>query len=299
MASWAVIGASGFVGRNVVAHIQAEGHCVSELKAPRMLSGTNWSPERVVKSVRGNAEVLSALAEELAGHDVVINAAGLATPKGPASCSLFGANAALPVAVYMAAGMAQVPRVVHISSAAVQGRKPVLNSSMDMEPFSPYSRSKALAESCLHLLSAAEDQETDLRIVRATSIQDEDRETTRSLVRFASSPFASVSAPGTAPSPVSSVRGLTTSVFAAGTDPVRGFAISVQPWEGMTVRDVVFRYGGREPLQLPASLCRAAIQLGYFFAKIGAPGIEGSIRRAEVLWLGQQIAAHEDRVHNG
>lgn len=298
MASWAVVGASGFVGRNVVALIEAEGHRVSKVKAPRMVSGTRWLPEQVVESVRGNVAVLSSLAEELTGHDVVINAAGLATPGAAASPSLFGANAALPVAVFIAARMAGVPRVIHISSAAVQGRKPELDESMDLEPFSPYSHSKALAERSLSLLSTGENHQTGLYIIRATSIQDKDRDTTRSLIRFAGSPFASVAAPGTAPSPVSSVSGLMKSVLSAGTDPERGFAITVQPWEGLTVRDVILTYGKKEPLQLPAPLCKAAIRLGYFLASMGASGIEGSVRRAEVLWLGQRIKAHEVQEHN-
>lgn len=295
MDSWAVVGASGFIGRNIVALIEAEGHRVSKLKAPRMLAGTEWSPEQVVESVSGNLAVLSALAEKLTDHDVVINAAGLATPGAAESPSLFGANAALPVAVFIAARMAGVPRVVHISSAAVQGRKTELDDSMDLNPFSPYSSSKALAERSLSLISTGEDQLTDLRIIRATSIQDEDRDTTRSLIRFAGSPFASVAAPGTAPSPVSSLSGLTRSVFSAGTDPGRGFAITVQPWEGLTVRDVILRYGKKEPLQLPASLCKAAIRLGYLLARMGVSGIEGSVRRAEVLWFGQRqrTEAHE------
>ena len=86
------------------------------------------------------------LAAAFAGVQVVVNAAGLATPGGTDSPALRGANALLPLVVADAADAAGVQRFVHLSSAAVQGHRPFLDESSHVQPFSAYSRSKALGE---------------------------------------------------------------------------------------------------------------------------------------------------------
>lgn len=289
MANWVVLGASGFVGRSISDAAESAGHRVYKLPAPRLLADPLWPAEMVVESMAGFKEEIENMATRFSDQDVVVNAAGLARPGALESSDLYGANAALPIVVLLAARMAGVSRFIHISSAAVQGRRRELDDTWEQQPFSPYSRSKALAETSLRLLFGDPDQRTDVRIVRATSIQDETRGTTRSLVRFARSPFASVAAPGDAPSPVSSMNGLAKFVLAIGMDPVRASKVSVQPWEGLTVRDVVIEFGMQEPLRLPPSLCKFVVETGYFFGRLGFPGIESSVRRAEVLWFGQSI----------
>lgn len=289
MANWLVLGASGFVGRGVAEAVKSAGHRVSKMPAPRLHGDPSWHAEEVVASMSSFEEEIENLALRFSDVDVVVNAAGLATPGATESRDLYGANAALPVAVLLAARMAGVGRFIHISSAAVQGRRRELDDSWNQQPFSPYSRSKALAEGSLRLLIGDREQRTDVRIVRATSIQDVTRGTTRNLVRFARSPFASVAAPGNAPSPVSSMDGLAKFVLEVGMDPVRGSGVSVQPWEGLTVQDVLLKFGKKEPLRLPPSLCRFLIEAGYLFTKVGVPGLESSVRRVEVLWFGQSI----------
>lgn len=289
MAKWVVVGASGFVGRGISEAIESAGYPVSKCTAPRLSADSDWSAERVVESMSDFVGEIEWLADRFSDHDIVVNAAGLATPGAPDSRSLFGANSVLPVVVLLAARRAGVSRYIHISSAAVQGRRRELDSSWDHQPFSPYSRSKAVAEASLRLVLDDADLETDVRIVRATSIQDDTRETTKQLIRFARSPFASVAAPGGAHSPVSTLGGLADFVLAIGADPVREFSVSVQPWEGLTVQDVIRKYGMKEPLRLPASLCHFALEIGYLLAKLRFPGIESIVRRAEVLWFGQSI----------
>lgn len=291
MGNWVVVGASGFVGRNICGAVESAGHRVSRLPAPRLGVDPSWPAAEVVESMSSSREKIESLASRFCGHDVVVNAAGVARPGAAESRELFGANAALPVLVLLAARMAGVSRFIHISSAAVQGRRRELDDSWNQQPFSPYSGSKALAERSLRLLLEHPDQQTRVRIVRATSIQDKSRGTTKNLMRFARSPFASVAAPGDAPSPVSSIDGLAEFVLAVGTDRVGASTVSVQPWEGLTVRDVIVEYGMKEPLQLPPSLCRFVLEAGFWIAKLGVPGFESSVRRAEVLWFGQSIRA--------
>ncbi len=289
--SWAVVGASGFVGSAIAGAAAGAGHNVSFVAAPRLLADGAWSPEDVVDSVSRLEDRIQELSLLLSGKDVVVNAAGLATPDAQDSPELHGANAALPALLLLAARRAGAGRFLHISSGAVQGRKPVLDSSWEQAPFSPYSRSKALGERVLRLLMEQETvaDRTKARIIRATSIQDPRRTTTSALERFARSPLASVAGTGNAPSPVSSIEGLAGFVLRVGDGPLQLPAVSVQPWEGLTVRDVLLRYGLREPLHLPPALCKFLLGAGYSIARLGIRGVEGTVRRAEVLWFGQGI----------
>ncbi|MGO4247977.1 NAD-dependent epimerase/dehydratase family protein [Paenarthrobacter sp. RAF54_2] len=291
MADWIVVGGSGFVGGAIIDALASAGHGVSTQVSPRLLADPKWSAHGIVAEASKHEDEITALASSFADHDVVVNAAGLATPGADQSPDLFGANALLPALIWLAARRAGVRTYVHISSAAVQGRRPVLDGSWDQQPFSPYSLSKALGERGLQLLmDEAPTAPLRVRIVRATSIQDPSRSTTQSLINFARSPLASVAAPGSAPSPVSSLGGLAEYVLRIGETSQAVPTVSVQPWEGQTVRDVVLQYGHKEPVQLPPALCRLMLKVGYWVSKIGSPKMDSAVRRAEVLWFGQPIS---------
>ena len=151
-----------------------------------------------------------------------MNAAGLVSPDSAADDALFGANVLLPLVILRAAERAQAARVIHLSSAAVQGRRGVLDESAATSPFSPYSRSKALGEAALlsYVAKVAGVQSPEVVIVRATSVQGVGRATTRQLRRLARSPMASVARPGDRPTVVSSLQGLV--------EFVKGLSISMQ-----------------------------------------------------------------------
>lgn len=285
---WAVVGATGFIGRAVVEHLRSTGVRVVCVKAPRLtLDPSTCRSLEVFQSV--DRPLVDELASVLAGAEVVVNTAGLALPDAPASGELYGANALLPVVVARAAESAGVARLVHLSSAAVQGRQPVLDESVHVWPFSPYSRSKALGEASL-IAIARETTSVDLVILRATSVQGEGRGTTSTLGRIASSPLASVAAPGTQPSIASSLNGLVRFVHevGAGCEPLS--MIQLQPWEGMSVSDVLRKAGGREPVVLPAWACRAVLAIGRAGTSL-IPELAGLVRRIEVMWFGQGQAA--------
>lgn len=284
--SWVVLGSTGFVGQGVVAEIIRRGIQVRRISAPRLAASPSLGSADLA-TLAEDSEYLESLVSQFRGAKVVINAAGMATPDDAGSDALFGANAALPVLIVKAAVLAGVKRVVLLSSAAVQGNREVLDETIDTAPFSPYSKSKALGEAGV-LSLASQHPDTCVLIIRATSVQGIGRPTTESLRRIARTRLASVASPGTQPSVVSSIEGL--SEFVVEVASYADFASStilVQPWEGANVSDVLKLAGGKPPLILPAWLCRTLISLGQLTGRI-VPRLGGMVRRVEVMWFGQK-----------
>ncbi len=282
---WAVVGASGFVGARLAEVLTGLGHEVRSVTAPRL---TTTADDATTLTAEAHAETaLVRLAEACAGAEVVVVAAGAATPDAAASPELTGANALLPAVVALAADRAGARRVIHLSSAAVQGRSPILDEATRTDPFSPYSRSKALGETVL--LGVAPGLTTEVVIVRATSVQGVGRRTTAALQRIARSPLASVAGRGTGPSPVSSVGGLARFVAAVGVTAGPVPVIVLQPWAGASTADVLRLAGGSEPRHLPALLCRTLVRLGYAASALGGGRLDGPVRRVEAMWFGQRV----------
>jgi nucleoside-diphosphate-sugar epimerase len=277
--SWLVLGGSGFVGSAVVREVERADIEVRTAAAPRLTTAVEAPGTLVAEALRTDISALTVL---LQGHDVVVNAAGLATPSATGSADLLGANALLPVVLARAAQAAGVRRFVHLSSAAVQGRTPMLDETATVRPFSAYSRSKALAELALASLP----QHDRSVIVRATSVQGAGRSTTASLARLAHSPLASVASPGTSRSPVTSVQALAELVLSVGRREGPVPQIVLQPWEGLTVRSVLEAAGGR-PRVLPAALCSRTVRAGYAVSGALRGRFDGHVRRVELMWFGQ------------
>lgn len=295
----AVLGASGFVGSAVVQALECRGHEVRPMRAPRLSTLSSTVPG-LAKNANSLQEEKAQLAASLVGTDVVINAAGLALPGSVDSPELRGANALLPLLVWQAAAQAGVRRLVHLSSAAVQGQCAVLDESTGTNPFSAYSRSKALGEEALlkahsaigGLLRAGTEggaaTPPEVIALRATSVQGPGRQRTVSLARLARSPLASVAAPGTAPTPVTSINALAAFVVHVADSPTRPPAVVLQPWEGATVSSVLTAAGGRNPTALPATLCRLTLRAGYAVSSLLGDHLHGFVRRVELMWFGQR-----------
>lgn len=278
--SWLILGGSGFVGQEILRAARAADIDAHAASAPRLRT-TADTPETLLAEAR--ARDVGPLTALMAGHDVVVNAAGLATPSADDGDDLRGANALLPAVLARAAEGAGVRRFIHLSSAAVQGRTPLLDETRTLRPFSAYSRSKALGEQALAGLdpiSAA------VVTVRATSVQGAGRPTTAALARLARSPLASVAAPGTAASPITSVGALADLVVAVGRHPGDVPAVVLQPWEGLSARSVLEAAGGR-PLVVPAWLCRALVSGGFAASRLLRGRLDGHLRRVELMWFGQ------------
>ncbi|WP_241982022.1 NAD-dependent epimerase/dehydratase family protein [Cryobacterium sp. TMT3-29-2] len=287
-ARWAVVGGTGFIGSALIEELQSRGFRAESLTAPRLRLAANATPEEALSLLKDHSQAIATLSASMLRADVVVNAAGLASPGAAASEALFGANALLPAVIYQAANLAGVQRLIHLSSAAVQGRRMVLDETPATEPFSPYSKSKALGEALLlaGVGDAGHGESPEIVILRATSVQGPGRATTGRLRRLAQSAAASVAMPGDRPTVVSSVRGLVTFVARVGAHQDRVPTIVLQPWEGMTTSSVLELAGGRAPRRLPLTLCRALIGIGYSVGTV-APPVRGLVRRVELMWLGQ------------
>lgn len=286
---WVVIGGSGFIGSAVAHTLEAGGAEVIQVKAPRFHAEDYGSAEDIVTRLGSLAPEVELLADLLEGADVVVNAAGLASPDAADAGPLFGANSLLPVVVFASAAKVGAKRVIHLSSAAVQGRTPRLEEVATYRVFSAYSRSKALGEKSLfaHLSRTAPGAGPELVVVRATSVQGKQRETTIKLRRVAASWLSSVAAPGNQPTVVSSVVGLARFIRFIGMQADSVPTVVLQPWEGLTTAEVLRAAGGREPKLLPAGLCRFLVSAGYLFGIVLKP-LQGAVRRVELMWFGQE-----------
>lgn len=281
---WVIFGSSGFVGRHLCAELESRKARVVRRRAPRLEAPPALAPSDYAAMATVLKEEIEALSEKLLPGDIVINAAGLAEPGSAATTQLFGANALLPGVLALAAKNAGVLHYVHVSSAAVLGSANILNAARATNPFSPYSKSKALGETVVAAVSG----NLPTSVVRATSVQGSDRKTTKNLQALARSPLASVAAPGTQPTSVSSIDGLVDFVIVTAANPASLYRIVLQPWEGGTVSSVlVAASGGKRPIVLPAVLCRAVVLVGRTISRGLGGFLSGHIRRLELMWFGQ------------
>ncbi len=285
---YAVIGSTGFVGSALVDALRSQGADVAAVRGPRLQLSPQHQDPNAIAAEASVHDAVAQLAEQLAAADVVINAAGLATPDGQPTAELYGANTLLPPVVAKAAEAAGAQRVIHLSSAAAQGRRASLDESLDVAPFSPYSRSKALGERTF--LAPAVAADLDRIVVRATSVQGDGRPTTESLRRISRSALASVAGSGDQATVVSSIDGLVDFVSRIAKSQHELGPIMLQPWEGLTAADVLRYAGGGEPRHLPVWLCKSLLSIARSVGVL-VPEIAGAGRRLELMWLGQQQAS--------
>lgn len=273
-----LLGATGFVGTAVGRALLARGVELRQVSAPRLSTRAReldgLCADLAAASVGPD---VARLREQLVGADVVINAAGLAHATSSGD-ELYGANALLPGVV--AAACPADARLVHVSSAAVQGRRPVLDESHDLQPFSPYSRAKALGELMIGARGTC---------FRPTSVHGPGRALTKTLVQFCSSPLASVAGSGTRPTPQVHVTNVGEAIAFTALTTESIPRVVLQPSEGFTTGSLVRHLGDREPRHVPESLARVLIGLGHLLGSRSGP-VAGLTRRVEMLWCGQAQA---------
>lgn len=277
----AITGSSGFVGTEIARQLQDRGHEVVKVSAPRLGPTKSTS----LASAAGHITPSASLVEEVQGCDVLINAAGNPDASAAAEDSLNGPNALLVALLGKLCIETGIPRFIHVSSAVVQGDKEVLDSSRDVDGFSPYARSKIAGE---ELGLAFGPSQTV--IYRPPSVHHESRRVTQQLHRIANSMVSTVASPGDAPTPQVLLESVGHAVSELAISEAVPPNIVHHPWEGLTSRTLLELFGaGRTPLRIPRFLA-------YFFLKIGklgsrvVPQLAPYVRRVELVWFGQKQA---------
>lgn len=263
----AVLGATGFVGRNVVQALRRRGLEPVSVTAPRL----------------GDDECMAAhsqyLKDAIQDCRAIINAAGISTPTAQ-SGDMTSANARLPGLVALVARDLNI-RFVHISSAAVQGNREILDSDPISQPFSPYSQSKADGEAAV-LATGGE-----AVIYRPPGVHGPDRAVTRQVGRLARSPLAAVARPRSSPTAQAWITNVADAAAYLATCSQTPPRIVHHPHEGMTTGMMLEQLGGgRTPLTLPTPVARRLLAVARLAAR-WRPSLVGHVRRLEVLWFGQ------------
>ena len=270
----AVVGASGFVGTSVRECLTSQGHQIVGVHAPRVAAAD------VAGGVDAHVSSMNALAASFRGVQAVVNCSGNPDASEQNSDALLAANAVSPAVVARAARLAGVQRLVHVSSAVVQGRRPSLDESDETEEFSSYAFSKAEGE------RRVRQEFSQATVYRPPSVHSVSRRVTSMTARIARSPIATVAAPGDQPSPQALIGNVASAIaFLAVTERTPP-PVVIHPWEGLTSLDVMELLGGKRPLVLPRSvascICRALELAGTRVSAVAA-----NARRVEMLWFGQ------------
>lgn len=277
-----VLGANGFVGSAVVGALAARGEVARPVRAPRLFPVGTLRPEAIVDDY---AAVIDDLADSFHGADTVINAAGNPDASSRDLAKLVGANAILPAVVAAAGIRAGVGRLVHVSSAVVQGRAAVLDESARTESFSAYSRSKEAGEQLLATIEGVQ-----VVIYRPPSVHGADRRITRALSALASSPLSSVAGAGLLPTPQAHIVNVGDAIAYLATCRQRPPLVVIHPWEGFTTSSFLRLLGRRRPIGLPASLARTIVRVVRCVSYV-VPALSAHSRRLELVWFGQHQAS--------
>lgn len=283
----AVLGPHGFIGARVVSAARARGLHVTGVPGLRVPGGDVPDVDTAAQNWRvRQPEAFERLCGLLEGHDVVVDAAGVARPESTDTRELRAGNAVHPAVLALAANEAGVRRFVHVSSAVVQGRLDPLDESPRHFPLSPYASSKAEAET---FLLAGKGVPPEVVVYRPTSIQDASRGTTRRLARMLALPVVPVVGRGDQHVPVALVENVAAGIVFAATMP-QPSPIVLQPSEGMTARGLVEVFAAGRVVSVPARPALVARR-----ALVGASTANARItplaRRLELMLWGQEVDA--------
>ncbi len=291
----AVLGATGFIGSGLIAQARVDGVDVTPVSMVRV--AVDAEPNCTIADSadrwqRANQRAFDDLCRALAIFDVVINAASDPRSGSTNTANLLAANAVLPAIVARAAGAAGVRRLVHVSTAAVQGRLDPLDETAVYSPLSPYASSKARSEQ--HLLDARTDRgevTPELVVYRPASVQAVGHQATRAFARLVPRlPLVPVPGSGDRPVPVALLDNVASGILFAATmeEPCR---IILQPDEGVTVRRLVELFGARRVAPLPPKVAGAMLnELG----KLTRPSahLTSRFRWLELILRGQATNAN-------
>lgn len=284
-------GATGFIGQAVTAEAAAQGLRVIPLTDFRVnAASVETGPDAVATWRKEHSSEWSRLLDAMAGATVVVNAAGLAEPGARSVLRLWGPNVLLPQVLAEAAHHSGTTRMIHVSSAAVQGSRLRLDETREVEPSSPYAASKAAAETAL--LDRLVACPPEVVVYRPTSVLGQANKVTRRFSRLARLPLLPLVEGGDAPLPVA-LPGNVGAAVAHLVEAPASHDIVLHPWELMTVRTTLEAFGSRRRfVSVPAGPSRFVLR-GTHRLLARSAALQASFRRYELMILGQiQDARH-------
>jgi nucleoside-diphosphate-sugar epimerase len=164
-----VTGAAGFIGRHLVDRLLRESCEVRTFVLPG--SAPDWSADAGVQTIEGDVRDYNSVRSAAAGVDLIYHLAALTQPDRLHPNTLYDVNVGGTRNIARAALEHSVDRLVHVSSAAVYGRrirKHGINEETPKRPDSPYSKSKLQAEQLL--LSYQEKDGLPIVIARTSNV---------------------------------------------------------------------------------------------------------------------------------
>lgn len=277
-----LVGAHGLIGASIAQTLRNASTDLVVL--PRIELPNSSVTDR---TQRGGGHVALGYERYLSDVDVVINAAGLAAPASSDEAALEKSNAALPAALARACQAAGVRRLVHVSSAAVQGGRSLLDSTDAVEPLTPYAHSKAMGEVLLREI--AENRPIEICSYRPTSVMALDRDTTKSLVRALSRRWMPLVGDAEAPLPLVSLDGTAEFVAHLALCAEQLPPAIVHPWVGVTKQLAFELLGGRSSPRVAPMVFERVLRGVSSVATSVAPSIAAQLRRVDLLVTGQMI----------
>ena len=278
MARVAVVGARGFVGTATATRLTQLGHELVPIRAPRLAPVPPCVD--VHELLAAYSSEVEDMAEAFADTDAIINCAGNPDASSRDEAGLTRANGDLVAVLGQAALLAGTKRFIHVSSAVVQGRRMVLDDTPEVDPYSPYARSKIRGELLLLEVNPG------ATVYRPPSVHAPGRRVTRLTQKLARSRLSSVAAPADSPSPQALLENVADAVCFLATCPADPPRIVTHPWEGVTTGSLLHLLGGRPPLVIPRPIALAVVRLAELAGR-AFPVLAANARRVEMLWFGQ------------
>lgn len=285
----AIAGARGFVGGAIAKAAGRAGYGVLALPSIRVPPTDPADCESsIARWLRDNRALTDVVIASLSNTGILINATGVAAPASSDIKDLVAANSCLPVILGCLSKQAGVKRLIHLSSAAVQGWEEELDETTRYVPRTPYGNSKALGEALL--LEGRQMLPEELVIYRPTSVQGRGRRMTQQLVRLAHSRFAVLCNDGDTPVPVALIENVAAAAvyLAAVSNPP---SVATHPSENVTARSLMSAFGDRASvISIPRTLAGAAIAVLGFAGKRQVSAAVLATRLSQ-LWRGQRQIA--------
>lgn len=174
-------GASGFLGRRLLAQLAGEGHTIAALVPPG--EDAAFVEERVDRVVRGDVGDARAVDDAVTGADVVFHLAGVVPGRARGRRELERTNVHGARVVAEAAVRAGVARLVHCSSVGVYGVPPpgAVDERTEPRPVNAYQASKLAGERAV--AAAIAGSATSVVLARPTALYGAGDRSTLPLLR--------------------------------------------------------------------------------------------------------------------